>query len=117
MADTLPDSSRGSTSVSEDENFDPEEFLTRPHGGKAFSQRQPDPQWATKADITTMVTDLKAFFASEMGSEADLSTLKTDLSTLAGRIKATEEETQSLRLKQASTNTQEVSDTYPALSG
>ncbi|CAH2248782.1 Hypothetical predicted protein [Pelobates cultripes] len=112
MADMLPDSPHGSMSsilglthlmgaclpfsVSEDRDFDPEEFLTRTRGGKAFSQRQPDPQWATKTDSTTMVTDLKA---SEMRS------LKTDLSTLTGRIKATEEEVQSLGLKQASTNT------------
>ncbi|CAH2278190.1 Hypothetical predicted protein [Pelobates cultripes] len=69
-------------------------FSHNPEVAELFPQQQPDLQWATKTDITAMVTEIKAYLASE------IVVLKTDLSTLAGRMNFTEETVHSLGVKQ-----------------
>ncbi|CAH2253880.1 Hypothetical predicted protein [Pelobates cultripes] len=112
MVDLLPDLPCGSTSALDNEDPDLENLQSQAPSGRATSKKQPDTQWATKTDINTMVTEIKAFCASEMA------TLKADLGTLAGRIQAAEENIQSLGLKQQFTDTHlpEVSNTCAALS-
>ncbi|CAH2254702.1 Hypothetical predicted protein [Pelobates cultripes] len=112
MADLLPNSPGSSDPASEDEEQDLADHLSQTRSGKATPKKQPDPQWVTKNDIHTMVTDIKTFFTSEMA------TLKADLGMLAGRIKSTEDTVQNLGLKQQSTDThlREVSNTCAALS-
>ncbi|CAH2327671.1 Hypothetical predicted protein [Pelobates cultripes] len=62
--------------------------------------RQTEPPLSTRADLTSMVAELKAFFASEMA------VLKEDLNMLAGHVRATEESVHNLRIKQDSTTAQ-----------
>ncbi|CAH2225209.1 Hypothetical predicted protein [Pelobates cultripes] len=112
IADLLPDPPCGSDSALEDKDQDLPDLLSQPRNGKVTYQKQPDPQWATRTDIHTMVMDIKTFFTSEMA------TLKVDIGMLAGKIKAAEDTVQSLGLKQQSADThlQEVSNTCAALS-
>ncbi|CAH2219213.1 Hypothetical predicted protein [Pelobates cultripes] len=85
MADRSADTPRRSTSASEEEDPEPEDHQPHTRSGRVAPQWQPDPQLATKTDITAMMTEINAYIASEMV------VLKTDLSSLAGRIQSTEE--------------------------
>ncbi|CAH2220475.1 Hypothetical predicted protein, partial [Pelobates cultripes] len=67
---------------------------------RAQSQPRPEPPLAFKIDLTSMVTDLKAFFDSEM------TVLGEDLGSLTGWIRATEEDIHDIQIKQDSTAAQ-----------
>ncbi|CAH2283021.1 Hypothetical predicted protein [Pelobates cultripes] len=87
MADPMAVTPQGSTAASEEK--DPE-----------VEERQHDPQWPTKTDITAIVIEIKAYIASEMA------VLKTDLNTLASRMTSTEDAVSSLGVKQDTTAAQ-----------
>ncbi|CAH2301743.1 Hypothetical predicted protein, partial [Pelobates cultripes] len=65
---------------------------------RVLPQRLHGPPLATKSELTNMVSDLKAFFTSE------LAVLKEELSTVTGLIRATEENVHDLQIKQGSTD-------------
>ncbi|CAH2316656.1 Hypothetical predicted protein [Pelobates cultripes] len=101
MVDLHSDSFQSSTTVS-DEDIDLSEPPSPPHRYPGHVQRQPEPLLASKSDLSIIVSDLKAFFASEL-------VLLEDLGTLKGRIKATEEDIQDLRIIQDFSATQTTS--------
>ncbi|CAH2274924.1 Hypothetical predicted protein, partial [Pelobates cultripes] len=98
MADLLPN--KALDSLSEGEDFSNVPMLTPQQNNQALPHRQTEPQMATKVDLSGMVSDLKAFFTSE------LAVLKEELGTLTGRIRVTEDQVHDLRVKQDSTTKQ-----------
>ncbi|CAH2219935.1 Hypothetical predicted protein [Pelobates cultripes] len=81
MADYLPDSAQKSLSVSQVEDFGVEEAQTRLCKDQVPPQKLQGPPLATKSDITNMVSDLKAFFTSELAVlKEELNTHRSDTS-------------------------------------
>ncbi|CAH2223902.1 Hypothetical predicted protein [Pelobates cultripes] len=93
MADLLPDSAQDSLSASEDEDIGLLAASNPLSKGRAVPSKRPEPPLATKADLKNMLSELKAFFASE------LAVLKEDLNNLTGRMRATEEDVHDLKIK------------------
>ncbi|CAH2285714.1 Hypothetical predicted protein, partial [Pelobates cultripes] len=97
MADVFHAIGMESLSASEDEYLSDMPTPTPQRKQQTAPPRQSEPPLATKADLTGMVTDLKAFFAAELAG------LKTELSPLTGRMRATEDAVQDLRVQQDAT--------------
>ncbi|CAH2285839.1 Hypothetical predicted protein [Pelobates cultripes] len=109
MADAFQTMGMESPSASEDDYLS--DMPTPQRKRQTAPPRQSEPPLATKADLSGMVTDLKAFFTAELAG------LKMELSTLTGRMRATEEAVQDLRAQHNATakQTQELATTCSQL--
>ncbi|CAH2250296.1 Hypothetical predicted protein [Pelobates cultripes] len=97
MADVFQTMGMESLSASEDDYLSDVPTETPHRKQQTAPKRQSEPPLATKADLSGMVIDLKAFFMAELAG------LKMELNTLTGRMRATEEVIQELRAQHDAT--------------